>query len=129
MPDRNCPSCGGAYWPGDPRGNIFVDHKAIPECPYYSPEMQTQHADYERGGKFIRYATPAERLLLSHYLGGTALPDVVTVLVSHLTPGARRREFYGPPGRANGGLGPRLDTPPTTAGPAGIPTGQQVGTP
>lgn len=84
-----CPSCGGPQMTDHPGGILEMQHTA--HCALLTFEDATRAADYDRQayGRFSRPATPAEVLLLTSF--GFQAPAQPITVVSHLSPGVRRR--------------------------------------
>ncbi len=90
-PNTRCPSCAGLQMPNHPGGILEIQHTA--HCALLTFEDATRAADYDRQGygRFSRPATPAEVLLLTAF--GFQVPAQPITVVSHLSPGVRRRTW------------------------------------
>jgi len=90
-PYTTCPTCNGPQMTGHPGGILEIQHTA--HCALLTFEDATRAADYDRQGygRFSRPATPAEVLLLTAL--GIEVPAQPITVVSHLSPGVRRRSW------------------------------------
>lgn len=87
-PAARCPECNGEQLTPHPAGLVFR-HQVT--CLLLAKEDARVVADKDRGGSFVRPATPTELTLLR--ATGRELPDDAVTTVSWLSPGVRRRTW------------------------------------